>query len=129
MGLQSFDEVTPVFANATWTPGLGTGVNNFTSSQNNVWRIDTFIATSTDTIDHLCQVWLNSVLIDTINIPAGAGNGTVPPVNMMAKLLTDVGLDHIVLPITKTIQVGLTVGLQAGKVIYFFASGGIVPSL
>jgi hypothetical protein len=129
MGLQSFDEVTPIFFNATWTPGLGTGVNNFTSSLNNVVRVDTFVATSTDTIDHLCAVWLNSVLVDTINIPAGAGNGTVPAVNMMAKLLADIGLDHITLPITKTIQVGLLVGLQAGKVIYFFAAGGTVPSL
>jgi hypothetical protein len=129
MGLQSFDEVTPIFFSATWTPGLGTGVNNLSSSLANVWRADAFTATSTDTIDHLCQVWLNSVLIDTINIPAGAGNGAVPPVNMMAKLLADVGMDHIVLPVGKTIQVGLVVGLAAGKVIYFFTSGGIVPSL
>jgi len=48
------------------------------------------IATSDDTIDHVVQIWVSGASAATPNklfstiVPAGAGNGTVPPVDLLA---------------------------------------------
>jgi hypothetical protein len=129
MGLTTFEYVSLYEVDIAWANANSTTKTALAAAQVPTVRIDTFSATSTDTIDHLVEFWYANVLIDTINVPAGAGNGTVPPVNLMSKLLADCGLDHITIAPQKTINVKMLVAITAAKNVYFLALGGFLPAI
>lgn len=129
MGLSVFDEVSVWEWDQNWSSAQSTNKTALFSGVTPTIRIDNWVATSTDTVDHLAEIWYANAWIDTITIPAGAGNGTVPPVDMIAKLKADCGLDHILMSSTKAISVRMQVAISASKNIYWLLIGGYLPAI
>jgi len=128
VGLQSFDEVSPVLYAIPRGNSQGTGAQ-YIAFVSLVTRIDQFSAVSTDTVDVLVQIQIGGQIVDTVKVPAGAGNGTVPAVDLMKALTLDLGLNHIVLPANGALQVLTVAAVSAGKTLTFLATGGTVPAI
>lgn len=124
MGLGIYDEIIGMVQESTWGPANSTGVVNATGLYTFTYRIDNISAVSSDTIDHLVQVWLASGWICTINVPAGAGNGTVPTVDLMAAIKAATGMDHLLLMPSTRLQFATPVVMSTGKQIWFVMVGG-----
>lgn len=117
------------------THALGTALETvYTVGGDGASDINSFIATSTDSVAHDIQIWRTnstgptSWLLGTVNVPLGAGNtSSVPSVNLLAGL---VGLMYdangnpvIRLTVGDTLQVAAVVAVTAADFIYFTVSG------
>jgi len=90
MGLQSFDERTPFYAQADIVNATGTTFINLNPGTQGPFRFDQIWATNTDGIDHVVDVWLSgaslTTLIGSVNIPAGQGLAGTPGIELLTTL-------------------------------------------
>ena len=80
-------------------------------------RVDAIVATSTDVVDHYLTLSYNNVTatgsLGTVKVPAGAGYGAVPAVDVIAGL-------------PASIQTNLTFGL--GSILYGFLDTAVTAA-
>jgi hypothetical protein len=90
-------------------------------------RIDVLIASSTEAIDHVLTVLINSsegIAVGSVNIPASAGHGAVPAVDVLAGLPFPLRNGWAQTP-AETVEVALEVACVAGE-IALVALGGVI---
>ena len=89
------------------------------------------LAASTDTVDILAQLWIYDVsmtsgtLLGSIVIPAGAGNGTVPTVELLAALPIPLN-GPLLLQAQFSLVVHLLTPPATGKLVYLSATYGLL---
>lgn len=89
-GLGQFNE-TRAYSNgvqitSSATPGAAV---NFGSTPNGDFRVDSIVITSTDIVDRAVQIQFgngNQAILGYVNVPAGAGQGSVPAVDYLTAL-------------------------------------------
>jgi hypothetical protein len=95
-GLSTFNETHPSNVAQVLDNALGTGTRTWDAPGFADWRVDAVFATNTDSIDHVVDVFYvatgTPVLWFSVNVPAGSGVGSVPPVNLLAGLATPYNL-------------------------------------
>lgn len=128
MPLDQFSERVPVTFSAQWDHTITptTAVQIGTTAPKGDYRIDTWQISNLDTIDHTFQIIVNMGVEDyvgALTVPAGAGSGTVPPIDVLAQLLPSV--NHY-LWVTGGDFPGAVLGeaINTGKFVYIFLLGG-----
>jgi hypothetical protein len=90
VGFSIFDERVAIQPAATFESADGVINETIIQGSRNGVRLDSLQATNSDAIDHELGFQLNAsgyaVEMGTVNIPAGAGFGGVPPVDIMAAI-------------------------------------------
>lgn len=127
MGIQQYDESAPLVGMAQIVNADGTGVVTLDTSTTARRRYDSILVTSTAVADHKLTIWTYvgafGNKLGVVNIPAGAGSGAVPGVEVIAGLaLGNVGA--IVLPPVTDLKAKLEVTLGAGELMYITLLGG-----
>jgi len=130
MPLQQFDErilvsngltLDDTTTTATWHPIL-------TSYPTGDWRADVLQATNTDTIDHNLLISPDNgspFVAGQVLLPAGAGTGAVPPVDILAAILP-AAYHYLLIPNADSIAVQLLEAISSGKMVHLFVMGGVV---
>lgn len=128
MSFQTFDERIALAIGSQLLPADTTVAKSFWTIAGDVRRLDTVVLSSTDTVDRVVQF---SVLLGAtnfplfeVNVPAGAGHGVVPAVELFATI-NQVNLVGIVIPTNGTLQWSAVVTVTAAKAITAVALGGI----
>jgi hypothetical protein len=89
-GLQAFNETHPGNESIALDNAVGTTHQQFDPPLSTDWRLDMLIATNTDAIDHVVDVYYKpsgaEILLTSQNVPAGAGLAGAPAVNLLAGL-------------------------------------------
>ena len=87
-----------------------------------------FWAVSTDTVDQVLSLWLydgtNSILLKSVTIPAGAGTGAVPAVDLLGALSNQTPPSFYLAP-TFRIQASLAAAPSTGKLVYLNSQSGV----
>ena len=128
MGTQQFNESYPVFAglslDSTYVANTQTAIGvqaNYPS------RWDTLQAANDDTITHTVTVYLfdnpTYFPLGEVDVPAGAGNGTTPTVDLIQPFLPTT-MHGFAVPTYYQLAVSVGEAITAGKHIYFSATGG-----
>lgn len=129
MGVDTFSETFPAFEYVSFTDSDGTGEKYIPNTGYPVpARWDTILATSTDTVDKLLVCSTAGGLpnaLGSVTIPAGAGNGTVPSVDVLAALLP-AGVSGIALPDYAQLVFNLAAAASSGKFVRVIALGGML---
>lgn len=90
MGVSNYDESVPYCWTVRFVNGGATSSTLITAGTQSTARVDDLIAVSTCAADRLLDVQLIKSSIPysfgKVLVPAGAGNGTVPPVNLMDEI-------------------------------------------
>jgi hypothetical protein len=131
VGLSAFEELSP------WTRGTQFDDSNATADKavfyiaNRRVRLDLLLASSDDTVDQEVIFGANLdagdyVVLGSVPIPAGAGFGGVPPVNILPSL--GYSGDGIVFSPDVVIQAHCTALMSSGKFVYLVAWGATLPS-
>jgi hypothetical protein len=129
MGIQQFDEVQAILHEQKLITSSGTSKQNVAINSTNAEYIESWWACSDDTVDHLVQLWYSTTLIGIVTVPAGAGQGTVPAVNLMNTVNAALGAPVIKLMAQKAIAVQLLVAMTAAKSMWVGAAGGILLTI
>jgi hypothetical protein len=91
LGKQVFDENYGFNAQAEITSGSGTGTINLIANVPTDVRIEQITATNSDSIDHVLDVLVNIggsyKQLGSVNVPAAAGYGLTPNVDVLAAIL------------------------------------------
>lgn len=128
MPLQQFDEraivwqshqFTDVATPGAWVTTAGAVVGDY--------RLDTLQAVNDDTIDHIVGVdWINgngTTLAGSVTVPAGAGIGAVPPVDLLAAILP-AGLHYMYLINSGNVGLAVMEAINTGKHVTITGQGG-----
>src|SRR5260370_22008797 len=91
MSNQQFAETTPSVAGQTFVAADTTAVKTLYQPQSAIGgRVDSILCTNSDVIDHYVAVYLNTpsatTRIGSVKVPAGAGFGAVPSVDLVSGL-------------------------------------------
>lgn len=90
-------------------------------------RLDALLISNSDSIDHICEVYLNfngpQLVVGTVNVPAGSGFSGVPPVDFCATS-TPISLGGIVVSDYYDIYVFVRGVIGSATNIDFLAFGG-----
>ena len=129
MSFQTFDERIALGAASQLLPADTTVAKSFWTADAQVRRLDAIILSSTDTVDRAVQFAINLGSTDQalfeVNVPAGAGHGIVPPVEVFQTLnLTN--LAGMVFPVSGTLRWNAVVTITAAKLVQAVALGGIM---
>jgi hypothetical protein len=127
-GLAQFNEIAPYGTNVVLSNASGTSEVTLVSSNVARLRIDAIVCTNTDTVAHVLDIKLQYVashVIGSVTIPAGAGYGAVPSIEVVQALNLP-NVPGFILPATCFINVQLEVTLTSGKVVELCAIGGYV---
>jgi hypothetical protein len=88
MSFGQFDERILTAYHADFDDSYPLDTFEFISPGNFGSRLDVGFACNTDTVDHVLSAWQNGVIdrytLGSVVIPAGAGNGTIPAVDIVA---------------------------------------------
>jgi len=130
MGVAIFDERRPFNGYVILTNGsLGSTVDLAFSATERL-RVDTIVATNTDTIDHLVQLNLylgDQPVVGVATIVAGAGNGTIPTADVLA-LMGSVFVNGFALNQLERLQITLIgTDVTSPLAVTLVASGGFLP--
>lgn len=128
MSFQVFDERIALGAASQLAPADTTVAKSFWTADAQVRRLDAIVLSSTDTSDRAVQFAINLGAADQalfeVNVPAGAGHGIVPPIEVFQTLnLTN--LPALVVPGGGTLRWNAVVTVTTAKVIQAVAFGGI----
>jgi len=126
-GIQAFNEVYPVNVSCFLTNAMGTTPQAFNSAIYTKFRLDAIVASSSDTVDRVLVLELYDGLfyypLGSVNVPAGAGQGTVPVVDVIAALPTNVQ-KSVVQADSYFLQARVTVAVTAAKQLNVIGIGG-----
>jgi hypothetical protein len=128
MPLDQFSERVPFLLTFQFTDVTGDGSwQSMNTGNTDVQRVDVMQASNSDTIDH--DLWLDvygseaASVFGSVTIPAGAGYGAVPPVDLFAALLP--AADHFVILVNGNVPVGRVVpNINTGKDVTVTIYGG-----
>jgi len=128
MPYQQFDETRPYLVNNTFDHAASAGIPLALGwNTAGVSRLDAWAISSTDTIDHVIDVgvYTSGIIIQmaTITIPAGAGQGTVPVVDVLAAIW-GTALHYIMSAGNNDYAIQLDVVVSTGKLLEVTLMGG-----
>lgn len=90
MANSAVEEYTPIVQVGYLQNSDGINYATIPAGKSNGWRFDVMIASNTDTIDHNLNLRYSSggnfVYLGTVKVPAGAGQGLVPAVDVIGSL-------------------------------------------
>jgi len=127
MPLQQFDEYAPLFAEGyiddSATPMVPVTITDTNLRQ----RVDSIIINSNDTIDHVVALCIGTEPLLSVNVPAGAGFGGVPAVDVFKTISTWSDLDHLTFPTQGVVlKAYAEEAVQSGKVVRVHCIAGLV---
>ena len=130
MGLQAYEESTPVWNYEEIVTADGLNYVDLIASQRGIWRIDSIRVSSNDTIDHEVQFCLNDgankAPVGCVTVPAGAGwSAAVPCVDIVDELAHPTIAGFIVGPYLQ-VTARVQVAMSADKTLQFTIQGGTV---
>ena len=130
MGLGQFDESLPVISGIQLTSTTPINTNQaVVASQTNRTRIDVLTIANTDTVAHNVLILLTAgattLYIGKVQVAAGAGTGTVAPLDVLAQLFGSV-YHYLTYPGSVVVNCQLGEALAAGTFLDIFAMGGFV---
>lgn len=100
------------------TAGHGTAQTALMPATTPPNQIDHLLANSSDTVDHICTIWLGNQGVYypqfSAAVPAGAGNGVVPAVDLILAGLP-AGFDTIILPTQWLVAFSIEANVTAGQ--------------
>lgn len=128
MPLQQFDErlalAVAVVMTSAYVAGTSTDLVPISPQTS---RVDALQGINTDTVIHTGEILLNNgstyVSIGGFSLPAGAGVGATPPVDLLAAILPS-AMHYITFPGTYKLAVALDAAPAAGKTCTVVALGG-----
>lgn len=127
MGAQVFNENQPFAAGIQLANANGTTPQAYVSGPSVPLRWDHLLVTNTDTVDHEVQLIMDDFVSDEVicaaTVPAGAGSGATPAVDLIAEALPST-IDGLIQPVTATFKVAVVVVITAGKHLNFWGQGG-----
>lgn len=128
MGFQTFDERIAINLVAQLANSDGTTSRSIWTADAQVRRLDAIFISSTDTVDRYVQFNLNIGAADQalweVLIPAGAGHGVVPSVEVF-ETLNKVNLAGMVVGPGNIVRWNAVVTLTSAKILQLIALGGI----
>jgi hypothetical protein len=129
MGLSMYDEAIPLIYAFNWLSYMGTNEQAITGMLARAARIDSVHILNSDTIDHDVELRINAgsapFPLGTVNVPAGAGHGTVPIVK--AELALAPGAQNgWVLAVGQSFSSRLVVAVGATASVTVWLFGGYV---
>jgi hypothetical protein len=127
MSTSQFNETRPIVQQIILDLAIADGAESILDWGSDNFRIDAMVATSTEPIDHVLTVILHSSVdtpLGSVNVPAGAGHGAVPAVDVLGGLPTVL---HGGWPMTQAenVDVALEVTCSTG-VVAVTAIGGVI---
>jgi hypothetical protein len=129
MPLSAFDERNALNAFFNFVNGSGTTLQTILGASGNTIRIDHIIASNSDTIAHVIDVYIGTGgdmhQIGSASIPAGTGHGGVPALDVLP-LLTSPALPGIVLQQTQALQAAMEVAVVGAFIVVTVFMGGYV---
>jgi hypothetical protein len=128
MSFQTFDERIALMLSSSIAPADTTTVKSFWVADAQVRRIDAMLLSSTDTSDRVVQVSVNLGGADQplfeVTIPAGAGHGVVPAVEVLATVAF-ANLPGLILPASGVLRWNCTTTVTTAKALTGIVQGGI----
>jgi hypothetical protein len=127
MSTSQFNETRPIVQQVILDVDIAEGEESVLDWGSDNFRIDAMVATSTEPIDHVLTVILHSSLdtpLGSVNIPAGAGHGAVPAVDVLGGLPSILRNGWAMTP-AESVHVALEVTCSTGLVAVT-AIGGVV---
>lgn len=129
MPLTRYAESYPVYARIALTNALGTQAVQSTPSVEVPHRFDMVLAISTSVTDHdvRLEAYVAAVgyILGTVSVPAGAGYGVVPAVDLVAALIAAPN-DGVVLPAGANLRGACAASLASGETLTLVCVGGTV---
>lgn len=129
MGVQLFNEAFPVLYGLQLANGDGTTVTLLTQSLLQFQRIDHILASNNDTIPHVLNITAfvnaNEQRVASASVPAGAGYGGIPPVDVIATG-APASLDGIPLAANVHLSAQLEIAMVGGSLMNLLATGGLL---
>lgn len=134
LGLQIFDEKRPRNASLTIEDTDSGDWQQLMAPDFGTWvRVDGITITSTDTVARVVSFSLGQPvtgetswgLIGSVSVPAGAGDGTVPPLDVLP-LILPAGLSGIVLDGQYSLSVKMPTAPATGKTLTITLWGGFI---
>ncbi len=127
MSFQPYEYRNLHFLNTQYVTADGTNPKNIFTGVPTASRVDSVVLQNTDTIDHVVDIATGhasvTVGLCSVNVPAGAGTGTTPPVELFQALALN-NVPCIYLNSAEVLRISLAVAMQAGKQLNVSASGG-----
>lgn len=129
MGLSIFDESLAVFKRAELLPADATDEVTVFESLSAQIRIDALLISSTAIASHdvtlsLSDNYTSYAPIATVSVPAGAGSGSIPIVDLVPSLPVPIGA--VILPPRTEITLRCAVTLGSGEALTIAVLGGLV---
>lgn len=129
MGLSQFDETVPRVSQLVLNSGNGTTPATVWDWGTDVARVDAAFVSNNDVIPHVVDLILNNgsvaTLLGSASVPAGAGYGGAPAVDVVAAVLVS-ALNGLPLGIGDFLQVGVEVAITAAFEVHVSMFGGLV---
>lgn len=127
-GTGQFNEVYPLFGTFTflssYTPGTAENVTNLGGGPG---RVDVLLATNADAVAHVVHIKVivggTPNQVGDVNVPAGAGVGSVAPVDVLAAIMPSTQ-QGIVLPVGYDLAAVMSAAPGAGTYVTLAAFGG-----
>jgi hypothetical protein len=128
MSFTTFDERIALSAASQIAPGDTTTAKSFWTTDAQVRRVDSILLSSTDTVDRYVQFSLNLGATDQqmfeVLVPAGAGHGVVPVVEVFATI-NQANLIGLVVGPSCVLRWNAVVTITTAKVLQAVLTGGI----
>lgn len=130
MGNAIYDEKSPITGSVTFILPEGTTMKGVGPANYDPWRVDAIAVSNTDSIDHVLDVgWFDNYTVGALSrlasvvVPAGAGDGTTPPLDVLAALAGPY-INGIILAATLGIGFTLAVAMGSGATLTIWVQGG-----
>src|SRR6266581_6119863 len=127
MGLSQFDEQLAIVGVGIINAATGTARIAAAAFQGRQHRVDSVFCTNTDVIAHVVRLWMNKggvfALLGSETIPAGAGTGGAPSIDLLASCLP-VGEAGLVLDNTCELDVSVEVAVTLTNEVDVTLQGG-----
>ena len=129
MGLSVYDEHTRIWEGTTFDVSNGTATSHILTMSWEPGRIDQILLTSSDAIAHICSFTAvvqvgSTVLLGSVNLPAGTGYGGTPALDALP-LLVGAGVG-IVITGGDALDMNLDVAATVATVVGVLVVGGKV---
>ena len=127
MSTSQYSETRPIVGQLLLTSYQETSPLTILDWGSDNYRIDAMIASSTEAIDHALTVVIHSsvdIPVGTVNIPAGAGHGAVPAVDVLGGL-PSILRNGWAMTVAESVEVQLEVACVGGE-ISLVALGGVI---
>ncbi len=126
MSLGVYDERNPTAQVAFLDSTNGVAFKEILAANPRNFRVDNILVASTSVVDKVVILALGATeayRMPAVIVPAGAGDGVVPAVDLIAALGT-LGQGALVLAVNRALDVRVTVAMGAGETLYLTILGG-----